>query len=312
MSIEVQRPQKFKDLFLTADGEERAHVRLRSLDSLWFNTGTLCNLACENCYIESSPKNDRLVYITLDDVIPYFEEIKKEHWPTKLIGFTGGEPFLNPHFCDILETTLSYGFETLVLTNAYRVIDRHKKRLQNLKEKFGELLKIRVSLDHYTGEVHEKERGKRTFEGTLRNIQWLYENGFDISIAGRSLIDEPRDQAQTGYEETLLKYGVNLDINKKLVIFPEMETNEDVPEITTKCWDILKKSPDEQMCSSERMIVKRKGEDQTVVLPCTLLAYDKQFELGHTLKEANKDVYLNHHFCSKFCVLGGSNCSGTK
>jgi hypothetical protein len=25
---------------------------------------TLCNLACENCYIESSPENDRLVYLT--------------------------------------------------------------------------------------------------------------------------------------------------------------------------------------------------------------------------------------------------------
>ena len=40
-----------------------------------FNTGTLCNLTCRNCYIESSPKNDRLAYITLDEVLVYLDEI---------------------------------------------------------------------------------------------------------------------------------------------------------------------------------------------------------------------------------------------
>ena len=53
-------PAKFRDPFTTAKGETRATVALRSLDTLWFNTGTLCNLTCANCYIESSPRNDRL------------------------------------------------------------------------------------------------------------------------------------------------------------------------------------------------------------------------------------------------------------
>ena len=45
-------PAKFRDPFVTAKGEARAQVALRSLDTLWFNTGTLCNLTCRNCYIE--------------------------------------------------------------------------------------------------------------------------------------------------------------------------------------------------------------------------------------------------------------------
>jgi MoaA/NifB/PqqE/SkfB family radical SAM enzyme len=56
-------PRKFQDPFLTAKGERRAQVALKALDTLWFNTGTLCNLTCQHCYIESSPKNDRLVYL---------------------------------------------------------------------------------------------------------------------------------------------------------------------------------------------------------------------------------------------------------
>ena len=37
----------------------------------------------------------------------------------------------------------------------------------------------------------------------------------------------------------------------------------DVPEITTACWGILKKSPDSVMCASSRMVVKRKGAAAT-------------------------------------------------
>ena len=61
-------PRKFRDPFITVAGEPRAQVALRALDTLWFNTGTLCNLACRHCYIESSPTNDRLVYLTAAEV----------------------------------------------------------------------------------------------------------------------------------------------------------------------------------------------------------------------------------------------------
>ena len=62
--ITLLDPRKFRDPLLTAKGERRAHVALRALDTLWINTGTLCNLTCEHCYLESSPANDRLEYIT--------------------------------------------------------------------------------------------------------------------------------------------------------------------------------------------------------------------------------------------------------
>jgi hypothetical protein len=44
-------PRKFRDAFVTAAGERRAQVALRTLETLWFNTGTLCNLTCQHCYI---------------------------------------------------------------------------------------------------------------------------------------------------------------------------------------------------------------------------------------------------------------------
>src|SRR5512139_1830222 len=98
---------KFKDALVTAKGEERARVGLRALETLWFNTGTLCNLTCRNCYIESSPRNDRLVYLAAAEVASYLDEIQCKGHATKLIGFTGGEPFMNRELPAMLEDVLS-------------------------------------------------------------------------------------------------------------------------------------------------------------------------------------------------------------
>ena len=46
-----------------------------------------------------------------------------------------------------------------------------------------------------------------------------------------------------------------------------------------------------------------------VLLACTLLPYTPEFELGHTLAEAEGSVFHNHPHCAKFCVLGGASCS---
>ncbi|MDA1072051.1 MAG: radical SAM protein, partial [Proteobacteria bacterium] len=89
---------KFADPEVTARGERRAGVQLDRLDTLWINTGTLCNLTCAGCYIESSPRNDRLVYITAAEVAAYLDEIERDALGTREIGFTGGEPFINPDF----------------------------------------------------------------------------------------------------------------------------------------------------------------------------------------------------------------------
>ncbi|MFT7300981.1 MAG: hypothetical protein ACI89Z_001448, partial [Porticoccus sp.] len=141
---------------------------------------------------------------------------------------------------------------------------------------------------------------------------WLSENGFNISIASRSLLNESEQQSVEGHQSILKAHGINIDLENKLVIFPEMKSDKDVPEISVNCWNILGVAPDDQMCSKERMIVKRKEDEHAIVMPCTLLAYDEKLILGNTLKTAKKEVFLNHRFCAEFCVLGGASCSGTK
>jgi hypothetical protein len=96
------------------------------------------------------------------------------------------------------------------------------------------------------------------------------------------------------------------------VLFPEMEGDADVPEITERCWGILGKRPEEVMCATSRMVVKRKGAARPVVVSCTLLPDDEGFEMGATLAAAARPVKLNHRHCARFCVLGGASCSPHK
>ena len=304
---------KFQDPIITAKGETRAQVALRGLEVLWFNTGTLCNITCVNCYIDSSPTNDALVYLTTKDVIAYLDEAAAIKAPLTEIGFTGGEPFMNPEMGAMAEACLARGLRVLILTNA--MLPMQRKRVQSelldLKERYGDLLTLRISLDHHQPDEHDRMRGKGSFAVSLRGMRWLAKNGFQMSVAARTIWGETDAQARAGFAALFAREGfaINASAPASLVLFPEMDETVEVPEITTECWSILNKSPDDVMCANARMVVKRKGADAPAVLACTLLPYDAQFELGPSLAEASKPVALNHKHCAKFCVLGGASCS---
>src|ERR1700720_1111179 len=127
-------PRKFRNPLVTASGAKRARVALKSLDTLWFNTGTLCNLTCRHCYIESSPKNDRLVYLSAAEVGEYLDEIERLGLGTGLIGFTGGEPFMNPELPAMLDDAMSRGLPAMVLTKAMKPMHKCKLALLRLRE----------------------------------------------------------------------------------------------------------------------------------------------------------------------------------
>lgn len=305
---------KFLHPDVTADGAERARVRLSDPRTLWFNTGTLCNIECVNCYIQSSPTNDALVYLTTAEVETYLDQVETRGWPVREIGFTGGEPFMNPDMIGMARAALARGFEVLILTNAMRPMMRPRVQagLKALESDFPQRMTLRVSLDHYRGDLHDTERGAGSFAKTVRGMEWLRDAGIRMAIAGRTLWDEPEADARAGFAAFFDRHRFEIDAQDpgETVLFPEMDESVDVPEITTDCWGILGKSPADVMCASSRMVVKRRGAAHPVVLACTLLPYDPRFELGETLAEAERDVALNHPHCAKFCVLGGASCSG--
>lgn len=307
---EAGRTTKFTDPRWTAKGEPRAVVSPAGFTTLWFNTGTLCNLTCVGCYIESSPKNDRLAYLSRGDVRAFLNEASRDHKSIGEIGFTGGEPFMNPDIAGMLEDTLGAGFRALVLTNAMLPMRHRRQALLELQERYPGRLALRVSLDHYTAKGHESVRGPRSWDPAIEGLKWLSDNGFDIAAAARPFQDD-EPALRRGFARLFAEQRIAIDAYDphRLVLFPEMDGSADVPEISENCWGILGKKPADIMCATSRMVLKRKGDDRPLVVSCTLLAYDGRFEMGRTLAEANRPVRLNHPHCAKFCVLGGASCS---
>jgi molybdenum cofactor biosynthesis enzyme MoaA len=299
---------KFKDQKVTADGSNRAFIEARNIKTLWFNTGTLCNIECKNCYIESSPKNDSLAYLTFEEVKSFIDEAIDKNLGTNEIGFTGGEPFMNKDIMKMIDYSLRKRLKVLVLSNAMKPMLNRTKELIKLNHSN---LTIRVSIDHYEKEKHEEIRGKNTYDVMLQGLKWLNENNFNYTLATRLLWNEKEEDLRKNFGTFIKNNNLRLDTNspKELVTFAEMDEKIDTPEITTSCWDILNKDPNDVMCSWSRMVVRKKNSKNPSVIACTLLPYADEFDLGETLTNSLQKIYLNHKHCSKFCVLGGSSCS---
>ena len=242
-------PAKFRDPLVTAKGEKRAAVALSGLRTLWINTGTLCNITCRNCYIESSPRNDALVYITAAEVAAYLDEIVRDRLPVEEIGFTGGEPFLNRELPAMLRDAMGRGHQALVLTNAMKPMRNHAAALLALRDDFGDRLTVRASLDHHEADLHDLERQEGSFAVALDGLAWLAREGFRVHVAGR-LAYRARGRGGDarglrpplrGARHSDRRFGPG-----RADAVSRDGRGRDVPEITEACWGILGKSPDER------------------------------------------------------------------
>ena len=272
-----------------------------------------CNARCSFCFIDFNPEakgQQKENEISVEDFKTMSLSLKDS---LHHLNFTGGEPFMNPKMIEIAHRSLAAGYEVLILTNAMRPMMR-KHMQQGLKElnaAYPGKLTLRISLDHFNEEKHDIERGKGAFQKTLTGMNWLRDAGIRMTVAGRTFWDNSDSASREGYKTLFAQNSYDIDAlnSSETVLFPELDENVEVTEITSDCWSILNKNPDDLMCASSRMVVKRKGADKAAVLACTLLPYTPEFELGSTLKEAASDVALNHPHCAKFCVLGGASCS---
>lgn len=301
---------RFRDPEWTADGRRRASVEPGALTTLWFNTGTRCNLACAHCYIGSSPRNDALAHLTAAEVRRFLDEAAYEAPALRDVGFTGGEPFLNRALPAMLADVLERGLNALVLTNALRPMMVRRAAVAELAGRYGRRLTMRVSLDHPTAALHEAERGPGTFAAALDGLRWLCGSGARVTVAGRLGPGQGADALRHGFAALFAEQGLSIDAHDPAVLrlFPEMDGDTAAPEIAESCWTVLGLRPEALQCASSRMVVRRRGAEGAEVMACTLIAGDERFRCGTSLAEARRRVWLSHPHCSRFCVLGQSSC----
>src|SRR3546814_14606729 len=104
----------------------------------------------------------------------------------------------------------------------------------------------------------------------------------DVSVAGRTLWHESQAEERAGFARLFAEHDIPVDADdpSRLVLFPEMDPAAVVPEITTACWGILGKSPNDVMCANARMVAKRKGAARPAVVACTLRPEERRVGKG--------------------------------
>lgn len=190
-------------------------------------------------------------------------------------------------------------------------MQRFKAALLDLNTRYPRRLTFRASLDHHEREKHEWLRGPKSWRPAIEGLIWLARSGFEINVAGRQARNEHELALRKSYDASFrnLALPINAYNPNQLVLFPEMGPDVDVPEISEACWGALNRSPQSVMCANSRMIIRRRKSQHPSIVACTLMVKDTSFELGATLAEALRPVFLNHPYCAEFCLPGGASCS---
>tara|TARA_Y100000310_G_C20702969_1_gene831810 strand:+ start:11264 stop:12187 length:924 start_codon:yes stop_codon:yes gene_type:complete len=284
------------------------------LDDLWFMVGSRCNLSCKHCYVASSPTNDTLQQITVEDIKPFLAEAKE--FGVKHIYFTGGEPFINKDMLKMIETSLMYG-DVTVLTNATFPITNFIPKLKELQNSSQNNLTFRVSLDHYDEKIHDSIRGNGSFSFTLKNVKQLHENGFKPIITSTAIVYENNElneeQIAIKFKELFSKDGIDIDV-KMLPYNLEMGTNLNRVKTPSKnvfisedCMNRASVDNSNFQCFNGRTVQKIKGEMR--VYPCPIIYNNPKFEISTNLKDSFSKIFLTHKACFDFCYKSGGKCT---
>lgn len=145
-------------------------------ERLWLYTNFDCNLACDYCCVNSSPKAERR-QLALDTVRQLAEQAPG--LGVKFLFVTGGEPLLLPDIAEIL-AACSSALPTTVLTNGILLFG---KRLRELDTLDRQRVCFQISVDSPDPELHDSHRGKGSWDKAMRGIRAARDAGFRVRWA---------------------------------------------------------------------------------------------------------------------------------
>lgn len=167
---------------------------------LWLYSNFDCNLACDYCCAESSPRAEarRLP-------VEVARRACEEHAGLggREILITGGEPFLDPDLVELVDGAARWAPVT-ILTNAM-VLGRGSRR-RMLDALDPAVVTMQVSLDSGTPALHERHRGRGSFDRARAGIALLRELGFRVRVA--ATLDEADAAEETALHALLDDDGI--------------------------------------------------------------------------------------------------------
>ena len=147
-------------------------LQRRAVDVLQVNLGRYCNLACIHCHVESGPTRKEIMSRDHIDAVLHF--LARTGIPA--LDITGGAPELHPDFAYLVAAARALGRHVMDRCNLTVIFEPGMEYLpEYFKRNEVELV---CSLPCYSEENVDKQRGKGTFDASIRALQQLNEVGY--------------------------------------------------------------------------------------------------------------------------------------
>ncbi|HBB32597.1 MAG TPA: DUF3641 domain-containing protein [Cyanobacteria bacterium UBA8803] len=140
---------------------------------LQINLGKRCNLVCNHCHVEASPK--RTEELT-PEICQQLIELIHRFPQIKVVDLTGGAPEMNYGFKPLVEAARSTGKTVIVRSNLTIYFE---PGFEDLPDYFAQhQLRVVASLPCYLEDNVDKMRGKGVYNNSIKAIQWLNQLGY--------------------------------------------------------------------------------------------------------------------------------------
>jgi radical SAM/Cys-rich protein len=198
-------------LHLNGNGLQR-----RGIDVLQVNLGRYCNQACIHCHVEAGPtRHEMMARGNIDAVLRFLEHSKI---PT--LDITGGAPELHPDFDYLIESALDLGRHVMDRCNLTVIFEPGKEYLPEFFAR--KRIELVCSLPCYSEENVDKQRGKGTFDLSIRALRKFNQLGYGAPRSGLTLnlvynpvaahLPPPQQQLEADYRRELRQqFGIEFN-----------------------------------------------------------------------------------------------------
>lgn len=174
-------------------------ITRNKLEILQVNLGYLCNLSCTHCHVNAGPKRtETMDKATIDQVVAFIDK-----HALHTLDLTGGAPEMNPHFRYLVTQARDRGLKVIDRCNLVILLEKGYQDMADFLA--GNQVEIVASLPCYLKENVDKQRGKGTFNASVKALQLLNELGYGKADSGLrlNLVFNPQGATLPPEQQTL-------------------------------------------------------------------------------------------------------------
>ena len=157
-------------------------LRRRVVDTLQINLGYRCNQSCLHCHVNAGPnRTEEMSRDTIDAVIAFLAASPG----VRTLDLTGGAPELNPHFRSLVVAARARGVHVIDRCNLTILEEPGQDGLAEFLAAHG--VEVVASMPCYLEDNVDRQRGKGTFDASIRGLQRLNALGYGQPGSGLTL-----------------------------------------------------------------------------------------------------------------------------